>query len=188
VFQEEMYREDEPFIGCMGLISREGIHKPAYNAYRFLAEMGVEQVELTVEGAGDVGGMASRSADGGVQVTVYNGQNPGAGPSDGVYYEVTPPQEIGLTVSGLDPETAYDVTLYRVDEERGNAYAVWESMGRPDMPSMSEADWQALRDAMDSPAEPIGEALCGETFSQTFSLSSPGALLLTLTPSLAEGS
>lgn len=187
VFEEETYREDEPFIGCMGLISREGIHKPAYNAYKFLAQMGIEQVELNVEGAGNVGGMAARSADGGVQVIVYNAQNPGLGPTDDVYYQQSAAQDIGVTISGLDPEISYDVASYRVDADHGNAYGVWQSMGRPNMPSMSEADWQALRDAMDSPEEPIGQALCGETFSQTFSLASPGVLFIDFTPAVVAG-
>ncbi len=182
IFEEGMYREDDPFIGCMGLITRENIHKPAYNAYRFLAQMGTEQVELSVEGSGSVGGMAARDADGGVQILIYNGQNPGNGPTDDTYYEVTDEQEISLTLAGIDPETAYDVTAYRVDKTRGNAYAVWQSQGRPSMSEMSEDDWQALRDSMDSPAEPIGQALCGDTFSETFQLPSPGVLFVTLVP------
>ncbi len=183
VFEEETYREDEPFIGCMGLISRENIRKPAYNAYKFLAQMGTEQIPLAVEGPGGVGGMAARGPGGSVQILVYNGQNPGAGPFDGNYYEVAGEQQIGISLSGLPPEQAYDITAYRIDETRGNAYATWEQQGRPTMGEMSEADWQALRDTMDSPAEPLGQALCGSTFTHTISLPSPGVLFVTLTPS-----
>jgi len=52
------------------------------------------------------------------------------------------------------------------------------------MASMSDTNWQTLRSSMDSPAEPVGQALCGTTFSKTFSLSSPGVMLLTIEPSL----
>jgi xylan 1,4-beta-xylosidase len=183
IFEEETYREDEPFIGCMGLTSRENIRKPAYNAYKFLAQMGNEQIALSVDGLGDVGGMAARDANGGVQILVYNAQNPGLGSFDGVYYEVTDAHEIGLTVSGLNPELPYDLTAYRVDDTHGNAYATWEAQGRPTMSEMSDSDWAALRDTMDSPAEPLGEGLCGATFTQSFSLPSPGVLFVTLSPS-----
>lgn len=182
VFEEDKYREDDPFIGCMGLTSRQNIHKPAYNVYHFLAQMGTEQVPLTVTGAGNAGGMASRDADGGVQILIYNGQGPGKGPADNVYYAVTEAQSIGVTVGGLDMTKPYDVTSYRVDEARGNAYAKWEEMNRPTMTNMTEENWQSLRDNMDSPAEPIAQSLCGSTFSQSFSLSSPGVLFVTLTP------
>ena len=130
VFQEDQYREDDPFIGCMGLISRENIRKPAYNAYHFLAQMGGEQI---------------------------------------------------------DPTLAYDVTAYRVDESHGNAYATWAAQGRPSMSAMTEEHWQALRDTMNSPPEPLGEALCGETFAASFELSSPGVLFVTLPLQCADG-
>jgi xylan 1,4-beta-xylosidase len=177
--------EANPFIGAMGLMNRENIKKPAYNAYKFLAKLGGEQMALTVEGAGFVGGMAARdTTDGGVQIFLYNGQSPGAGFPDDTYYAGAPAQDIGITVSGLSAEMAYDVTLYRADDVRGNAFAAWDGMGRPTNASMSADQWQTLRNAMESPAEPQGQALCGTTFSKTFSLSSPGVLLLTIEPSL----
>jgi beta-xylosidase len=182
VFEEDKYREDDPFIGCMGLTSRQNIHKPAYNVYHFLAQMGTEQVPLTVTGAGNAGGMAARDADGGVQILIYNAQGPGQGPTDDVYYAVTDAQSIGVTVGGLDANKPYDVTAYRVDEAHGNAYAKWEEMNRPTMTNMTEENWQTLRDNMDSPAEAIAQSMCGGTFSQSFSLSSPGVLFIKLTP------
>jgi hypothetical protein len=179
--------EENPFIGAMGLYNREGIKKPAYNAYAFLARLGDEQRSLAVEGEGDVGGLAARdTSDGGMQILIYNGQDPGGGFRDDTYYAATEPQDIGITVSGLNPEVAYDITVYRVDDTRGNAWAAWDGLGRPTMANMDDAAWQVLRDAMESPAEPIGHALCGSAFSQTFSLPSPGVMLLTIEPSLPE--
>jgi xylan 1,4-beta-xylosidase len=185
--QGDYAAEKKPFIGAMGLLSRENIKKPAYNAYKFLAKMGDEQLSLTVDGAGNVGGMASRDTkDGGIQVILYNGQSPGAGYPDDKYYTVADAQNFGVTVSGMNPEVAYDVTAYRVDEARGNAFAAWNMAGKKDMSSMSDSDWQALQTAMESPAESVGHAQCGTTFSKTFSLSSPGVLLLTIEPSLKK--
>lgn len=182
IFEEGMYREDDPFIGCMGLTSRENIHKPVYNAYKFLAQLGTQQVTLSVSGSGGVGGMAARSTDGGVQLIVYNGQNPGGGPVDGQYYNVADAHSIGVTVSGLDPEFPFDVTAYRVDRVNGNAYAAWQGLGRPAMSAMTDADWQALRDVMDSPAEPLARSVCGTTFTHAFQLESPGVLFVKLAP------
>jgi len=184
---EDYVLEQNPFIGAMGLYSRESIKKPAYNAYKFLAQLGTEQQTLTVEGnPGDVGGMAARdTVDGGIQVLLYNGQDPGGGFSVDSYYTVAPAATMGVTVTGLNPDMAYDVTAYRVDETHGNAFALWDAQGRPTMSAMSAENWQALRDGMESPPEPVAAAVCGTTFSQTFSLSSPGVLLLTLEPAVA---
>jgi beta-xylosidase len=131
--------------------------------------------------------MAARDrTDSGVQILLYNGQDPGDGFSSDTYYSTVAAQDIGITVSGLNPEMAYDVTAYRVDDVRGNSFAAWETLGKKTMSTMTEADWTALRTAMDPPAEPVGKAMCGTTFSKTFSLSSPGVMLLTIEPSLPE--
>jgi xylan 1,4-beta-xylosidase len=179
--------EETPFMGAMGLYSRENIKKPALNAYSFLAKMGTEQQTLTVEGdPADVGGMATRdTADGGVQVLLYNGQDPGGGFGDDTYYAVTDAQEIGITVSGLSADMAYDVTVYRVDATHGNAWGIWDSQGRPTMATMTTEQWDAVRAGMESAPESVATAVCGATFSQSFALSSPGALLLTIEPAVA---
>jgi xylan 1,4-beta-xylosidase len=182
IFDESMYRENDPFIGCMGLTSRENIHKPVYNAYKFLAQLGTQQVAFNISGAAGLGGMAARSPDGGVQLIIYNGQNPGKGPSNETYYQSADATSIGVTVSGLDPQFPFDVTAYHVDHTAGNAYTVWQNQGRPDMTTMMDSDWQGLRAAMDSPAEPLGRALCGSTFTHSFQLTSPGVLFVKLAP------
>jgi xylan 1,4-beta-xylosidase len=186
IFKEDTYREDEPFIGAMGLISRQNIRKPAYNAYRFLAQLGTEQVALTTNDSPGVGGLAARDAGGGVQVLIYNGQNPGNGPVDDTYYTATEAEDIAVTVSGLQPGLPYDVTAYRIDETHGNAYSTWQAMGRPTMTAMTEDDWADLRDTMDSKPEPMAHAQCGTTYSGRFSVASPGVLFVKLTPTAAS--
>ena len=185
--QGDYAAEKNPFIGAMGLLNRESIKKPAYNAYKFLAGMGDEQLALSVEGASDVGGMASRSTkNGGVQVILYNAQKPGGGFRDDKYYEVSKAQDIGITVSGMDPTKAYDVTAYRIDETKGNSFATWDKAGRKTMDSMSASDWETLRSSMESPAEVVSHAVCGDSFSKTFSLTSPGVLFVTIEPAIAK--
>lgn len=179
--------EETPFIGAMGLYSREGVKKPAYNAYSFLARMGDEQRSFSSIGEGNVGGVAARdTSDGGVQVLIYNAQNPGNGFREDSYYAEQAAASIGVTVTGLHPEVAYDVALYRIDEAHGNAWATWDTLGRPTMTAMDDVAWQALRGSMESSAQPVAEAACGGTFSSTFPLSSPGVLLLTFEPALRE--
>ncbi|HYQ16379.1 MAG TPA: hypothetical protein VEQ58_11500, partial [Polyangiaceae bacterium] len=180
--------EAKPFIGAMGLYSRENIKKPAYNAYKFLAKLGGEQLSLTVDGPGHVGGMAARSlTDAGVQVILYNGQDPGGGFSEDKYYSVAAAQDIGITVSGLNPDMAYDVTAYRLDDTHGNSFTTWDGMGKKNMADMSTDDWAKVRAAMESPPESVGKAMCGTTFSKKFSLASPGVMLLTIEPARAGG-
>jgi xylan 1,4-beta-xylosidase len=178
--------EEKPFIGAMGLLTRESLKTPAYNAYRFLAKLGNEQLAFAVEGGGGVGGMATRNTStGGIELIVYNGRSPGQGYRTDEYYTVAAAQDIGITVSGMKPEWSYDVTSYRVDDVRGNAFTAWDMAGKKTMAAMSETEWQSLRTAMEPPAEPVGQALCGTSFSKKFSLSSPGVLLVTIEPSRA---
>lgn len=182
IFKEGNYRENDPFIGAMGLISRQNIRKPAYNTYKFLAQMGDEQVALTTNGSPGVGGLAARDANGGVQVLIYNGQDPGRGPVDDKYYTTTDAQDVAVTVSGLRADLPYDVTAYRVDRTHGNAYATWLEQGRPSMTSMTDENWAALREAMDSKPEPMARSQCGTTYTGRFALASPGVLFVKLTP------
>jgi len=186
IFKEDNYREGDPFIGAMGLLSRENIKKPAYNAYKFLAQMGSEQIALTTNNAAGIGGMAARDASGGVQVLIYNGQSPGKGPVDHKFYTVSEAQDIALSVSGLAADVPYDVSAYRVDATHGNAYSTWQAQGRPAMTAMSEANWTALRDAMDAKPEPMAESQCGSAYTGRFSLASPGVLFVKLTPTPAK--
>lgn len=188
VFDEGIYFDYDPFIGCMGLTSREGIRKPAYNAYKFLAQMGDTQVPLTISGPGGVGGLATRDPSGGIQIVLYNGQNPGRGPFDDTYYQVTDAHDITISLSGIDPEISYNVIESRIDETHGNAYDVWQGKGRPTMEEMTETDWQDLRSNMDSKPETVAEAVCGGTFTRSVSLASPGVVFLKLEPALAPAS
>jgi xylan 1,4-beta-xylosidase len=177
--------EQNPFIGAMGLYGREGIKKPAYNTYKFLGQMGDEHQAVTVEGLGDLGGLAARdTTDGGLQLLIYNGQDPGPGFSMDSYYTVTADQSVGVTITGMNAESAYDVTAYRVDPTHGNAWALWDAQGRPTMANMTADQWAELRAGMESPAEPIGTALCGASFSKNFMLASPGVLFVTIEPAL----
>jgi xylan 1,4-beta-xylosidase len=121
-----------------------------------------------------------------VEVILYNGQDPGDGFSSDTYYANAAAQDIGVTISGLNPEITYDVTAYRIDETHGNSFGAWEGLGKKKMAELTDADWTTLRTAMESPAEPVGTAMCGSTFSKTFSLSSPGVILLTIEPARAE--
>jgi xylan 1,4-beta-xylosidase len=179
--------EANPFMAAMGLLTRESIKTPAYNAYKFLAKLGNEQLALSVDGGAGVGGMASRNTTtGGIEIVLYNGQNPGQGFVNDTYYATTAAEDIGITVSGMNPAWSYDVTAYRVDDVRGNAFAAWNAAGQKTMATMSDSEWQSLRTAMESPAEPVGQALCGASFRKKFSLASPGALLLTIEPSVSR--
>lgn len=186
VFDEGVYFDYDPFIGCMGLTSREGIRKPAYNSYKFLAQMGDTQVPLTIQGPGGVGGLATRDAHGGIQIVLYNGQNPGRGPFDRTYYEVTDAHDITISLSGIDPEITYNVIESRVDATHGNAYDVWQGKGRPTMDEMSDTDWQDLKSVMDSKPETLAQAVCGATFTRSVSLASPGVVFLKLEPAVAS--
>jgi len=184
IFDEGTDRADYPFVGGMGLTSRDGIRKPAYNAFRLLNQMGREQLAFSSSATPGVGGFAAKDAAGGVQVLLYNGNSPGPGPDKGPYYAVTTtPAVINVTIDHLDPSRPYDYALYRVDPDHGNAFAAWEAMGKPAKAAISSAQWDQLRAAMQVEPLEVAKGICKKQIQRSISLVSPGIALITLTPS-----
>jgi xylan 1,4-beta-xylosidase len=180
IFDEGTYHDDKPFPSCMGLISRQGLKKPAYNVYKMLNMLGTTQ--LSAERApdnGSVHGMAAKDSAGGVQILLSNQVND--------YPNCTTPangtDRIDLTVNAL-PGNAVVYRCYRVDQDNANAHHAWESKGSPSMGAMSADDWNTLRSAGVLQPVESEDALvpAGGVFSRSYDLPREGVLLVTLTP------
>lgn len=105
------------FSSNFGLITRNGIYKPGFNAYCALAKLG--DVELHSEG--DIAHFATCRGDQ-IQILVWNER-----PDD----QLT--QTVSLGIDNLPSECV--VRHLRIDGEHSNAYSRWLEMGSPEIPS-----------------------------------------------------
>jgi xylan 1,4-beta-xylosidase len=102
---------------------------PVMNAYTMLTKMGNESLELAISSyASNVGGFASHT-DNGIQILIYRLEEGYEG--DGQ------PVEIDLIVEGLT-DSSYSLKHYRIDSQHSNAATLWEDMGQPANPSVSQ--------------------------------------------------
>ena len=129
---EEVGLRSRPFHGGFGLLTIHGIEKPAYQAYRFLHELGGER--LPVVGSGEpVEAMATIDVSS-LQVLLWNCDVPG---SD------LPAARVRLLAANAgNPLRA---TVERVDEHHANPRAAWENMASPGYLTAAQVD--ELKDA-----------------------------------------
>ncbi len=184
VFEEGTYFEERPFISCMGMITRQGIHKPIYNVFKMLHTMGDEQISFEkTSGPTSINGFASKHSDGSIAALFYNSTTE-HNPEVLWKPEVLDPfpyepfdDEIEVEISGITFDTA-NVTIVLVDEKHSNAYTVWEDNGRPDMVDMDEKDWEELHQAavLDTLFHETEVVIENETYSKELVLSREGVI------------
>ncbi len=135
---------DRYFEGYRSLATH-GIDKPVMNAFRMFGMLEAHRVEATSSGQlsvdtllkesarkqPDIGVMATRDSHS-ASILVWNYAD------DAVAAQ---PARIDVNVDGL-PRTASRVRMrqFRVDEEHGDAYRVWQSMGSPQQPTPEEVE------------------------------------------------
>jgi xylan 1,4-beta-xylosidase len=133
---EENGAGDAAFHGGFGLINYQGIVKPAFHAYRFLNQLGTEEIFRSD------GFLATRSKQPGhVRAVVchYPDQYPGSPPFALSMAEAEKILAIGqstirsMLIHDLPPRTPYLVET--VDAEHGFAVRAWQAMGQPHSPS-----------------------------------------------------
>jgi xylan 1,4-beta-xylosidase len=120
-----------PFHGGFGLLNLEGIRKPAFFAYRFLRQMGEQDVETS-----DPQSWVTRSGDGSVQSLVwdYSPVVPPTGENDQTFYRKELPAAnkgtLRLELTHLTG-ASYRVSTYRIGYEHNDAYTAYLHMGAP---------------------------------------------------------
>jgi xylan 1,4-beta-xylosidase len=143
---EENRKTDSVFHGGFGLINYQEIVKPAFHAYRMMNDLGDQLLEQK-EGAVITRDKATQR----IIALAYNypveekvslpttGSTEAADAIDAS----GSPRAMDIHLKGLKPGTAFLVET--LDRQHGNPIAVWESMGRPEPPSLSQT--KALREA-----------------------------------------
>jgi xylan 1,4-beta-xylosidase len=117
-----------PFHGGFGLLTREGVRKPAYFAYKYLKQLRGQEIPVT-----DTGALAA--VDGGqVAALVWDWRLPDQQSSNRPYFtQVLPAAKLApatLRWQGLKPGV-YTLRQYRVGFEVNDAYTAWLKLGKP---------------------------------------------------------
>jgi xylan 1,4-beta-xylosidase len=165
---EENYFTSKPFHGGFGLLTIDGIAKPAYRAYELLHRLGDQS--LPVEGAHPtVDVWVSRQATT-VTIMITNGALP--------RHPIT--TELVHLVLGNVPSIA-KATLERIDGDHANPRRAWHAMGEPMRPRADQI--AALDLASQLVVEPAPHGLDGTT--ATFDLVLPPQATVLVTVVLA---
>ena len=133
VFEEQGVVK-QPFYGGYGLMAAGNLPKPAFSAFKLLHQLGEQRLP-----AGSQSALATRRADGTLEIAVWNLYLP---------EEHGETKQISVTLSGLTG--AHRVKIARLDETHGSLLALYNSMGRPQYPTQKQL--QELQQAAELPA------------------------------------
>jgi len=130
IFEENGPRST-PFHGGFGMINLEGIKKPAFYAFKYLHELGEEDVQTD-----DGQAWVTKSKDGSIQALVwdYTPVVPPAGSTDQIFYKhELPPADKGSLQLALDdvPDGRYHLLTYGTGYLRNDPYSAYIHMGSP---------------------------------------------------------
>lgn len=141
---EESGIPDKPFHGGFGLLTMQGLPKPAYFAYRFLNELG--DTELV---ARDSNAWACRDKSGGVQVLLWNYSHPDQDQPNAQFFArdwpARPTVPARLRVSNLTPGE-HLVKVTRVGYRHNDVYTAYLDLDSPT--SQPDKPWLLLDDAL----------------------------------------
>ncbi|MCS0633629.1 beta-xylosidase [Telluria mixta] len=118
-----------PFEGGFGLMNPQGIRKAAWFAYKYMNELGEQQVQTS-----DKQSWVTKDANG-VQVLAWDFQTPDMGkktnrPFFGAVQPTKNATPLKLSLKGMKPGT-YNVQVYRTGFKANDAYTAYIEMGKP---------------------------------------------------------
>lgn len=135
------------FHGGFGMINFQGIVKPSFHAYRFLHALGDQRLATFEHGI-----VTRRSQDGRVRALAFHyppempqapmRSSPTRDDADRTL-ALGHPRTVEIELSDLPPHATFEVEV--LDQDHGNALAVWQAMGSPDTPCRKQT--AALRQA-----------------------------------------
>jgi xylan 1,4-beta-xylosidase len=115
-----------PFYGGFGLIAAEHIHKPAFNVFQALHQLGDQRIAVTSDSA-----LATKSADGKLAIALWDYAPPtGEGATYTLPTNPAPaPKAFDLTITHVASNATVEVL--RIDPDHGNVLKAFDAMGRP---------------------------------------------------------
>jgi xylan 1,4-beta-xylosidase len=171
-----------PFYGGFGLMNLQGIRKPAYFAYKFLAALGPTDIATSIPAHS----WATAKPDHSIQVLFWN-YTPIAPPSnsdDQIFYKLEQPSapapSTHLVLEHLANGT-YTLNVYRTGYQQNDAYTAYLHLNSPT--NLSPAQVATLNQAASgAPTETRLLTITNHRYEQTFPFHQNDTVLLTLTP------
>lgn len=122
----------QPFSGKYGLINLNGIKKPAFHAYRFLASLYDEALPVTTHST-----WITKSPDNHFRILSWNFCEPVETNFNGGNYELDE-KTVKQTITLENLRGRFHVKAYKVGKNQGNAYRAWQQMGAPQYPDNAQ--------------------------------------------------
>ena len=143
---EENGPAPRPFHGGFGLINYQGIRKPAFWAYEFLAMLGETELQNSDESS-----YVCKDNQGGAQVLLWDITHPTSGKvsDQDFFFRPHPAREKGSAVVRLGnvPPGNYRLTIRQVGWQKNDPYSRYLAMGRPaDLSREAVAELKSLSD------------------------------------------
>ena len=170
-----------PFQGGFGLLTFQGIKKPAYFAYRFLSRLGPTELANS-----DPASWICRDERGGAQILLWDLTRLAdvRTPNQAIFRKLIPAKSKGNVRVNLSnvPPGIYQLTLWHVGFQKNDAYSAYLKMGAP--AQLTLAQERELRDASSGKPEFERQVEIGADgrFEETLPLRENDVLLLTLAP------
>ena len=178
---EENGPQMRPFHGGFGLMNLEGLRKPAYFAYKFLAQLGPEDIATD-----DPHTWATRKPDGSVQVLLwdYTAIAPPPTEPDQIFYKreqpTKPLPDAQLNLAGLK-DGRYTLITWRTGYEQNDVYTAYLHMGSPSQ--LTRAQVASLQQASSgAPVDQRTVKIRNGQFSEAIPMHVNDTVLITLTP------
>ncbi len=178
----DLFEENGPppaaFHGGFGLLTRDGVRKPAYFAYKYLNELGPTELTDT-----DPSSWLTRDGSN-VKILVWNFTSLPQSEGDKAFFRklhppsVTQPVQVRLTEV---PPGEYTLELHRTGYRANDAYSAYIDMGLPK--DLSATQLQQLRGLTEDHSESSLITVGADgIFTKTVSLRQNDVLLLSLAP------
>ncbi len=161
--------------GSQGMFTRSTnpVPKPVYNAFVFLNELrGGKRIPLTTV-SNPIDGMASLKEDGSIDIVINSyDENISRQP-----YTTS----VSVTIQGVDEKLYKCTRLWAADEQYGNSYGAWVSLGEPEV---DDEDAKKLLAQKSRYAElaPVDVYRDGTTLQFTIAVPSPGLRFIEIRP------
>lgn len=172
---DEMGEIRSEFPDYYGLITRSGIRKAGYNAFKMLHRLGNSRIKIT-GGNCLVDGIATYNKDE-IAVLIYNYEYD----EKRVEGDETLDRIINLRISNV-PWPKVRIEHYMIDMEHSNSFKVWKDMGSP--ADCTEEQLELLRSRMDLEMllQPYEYDTKDGVFTASFMLAMPGVSMLCIQP------
>ena len=169
-----------PFHGGFGLLNLQGIKKPAYFAYEFMARLGVTELKND-----EAASWVCRDQNGGAQILLWDLTRPAdkTVSNQAIFRKLQPAKSKGgvhVNLTGVPPGN-YQLSFWQVGFEKNDACTAYLNMGAP--AQLTREQEKTLRDAASGKPEFERVVKIGAdgNFSETLPLRENDVLLLTLT-------